>query len=92
MPTTRQISFAQRLRDIRESQRLSRAKLAARSGIGQVTIYHLEIGIRLPMLRTALQLARALGVSLAEFDDIDADDLVPRGAEKRPLGRPRKRE
>ena len=60
--------FARRLRFLREKASLSIPDLAASAKMPRQTIHHLENGARQPSLDTAKRLAKALGVSLAEFD------------------------
>lgn len=61
-------SFARRLRVLRESAGLSIPVLAARADMPRQTIHHLENGDRQPSLDTAKRLAKALRVSLAQFE------------------------
>ena len=57
-----------RLREIRDSQGVSRAKLSRLSGVKASTIGMLELGKReYPRLDTAMQLARALGCTVDEL-------------------------
>ena len=53
-----------RLRQLRESARLSQEQLSARSGLPQETISRLESGVRTPRLATFKKLARGLALPL----------------------------
>ena len=61
-------SFARRLTRLREASGLSIPQLATVAKLPRQTIHHLENGEREPKLATAIRLARALGVSVAEFE------------------------
>ncbi len=70
-------AFGDRLRLLRQQQRLSQAELAARSN-GQITrsgVQKLEAGDRSPGLHTIHALARALGIDPQYFF---REDLPPR--------------
>lgn len=61
-------TFATRLRVLRERASLTISQLADAASMSRQAIHKLERGEREPTLETAKQLAKALGVSLAEFD------------------------
>jgi transcriptional regulator with XRE-family HTH domain len=63
------VSFAQRLRELREAAGLSQYELARRSGVSKQALSKLEKGERQPSWETVRKLARALDVSVAAFDD-----------------------
>lgn len=58
---------AQRLRSIRMNRALSVAELAAASGVSDDTIRRVEAGSHRPQMRTARELAKALGVPVVEL-------------------------
>jgi transcriptional regulator with XRE-family HTH domain len=68
-------AFAKRLKQLRTASGLSQTELADRAGMNRFGIAKLEQGVREPSWGTALRLAKALGVSVAEFatkDEITA--------------------
>jgi transcriptional regulator with XRE-family HTH domain len=80
------MSFSKRLREIRELKGLSREELAERSGLSRGAVRDYEQGHREPSLRSACQLADALGVKVDEMRNGRED-----AADAPPLeGRPRK--
>ncbi len=62
------LPFAARLCKLRKAGGLSIPQLAEKAGLPRQTIHLLENGVREPSLATARTLAKALGVSLAEFE------------------------
>ena len=57
-----------RVRELRESQGLSVAQLAAKSGLTRQTIYNLERGDRpCPSADVLVRIARALGVAVEDL-------------------------
>ena len=60
--------FGTRLKELRESAGLTVYALAKRAKLTQINIHRIENGERDPAWATAVKLAEALGVSLAEFD------------------------
>jgi transcriptional regulator with XRE-family HTH domain len=65
------MTFAEKLRQLRQSAGLSEAGLAERSGVSFGAIHNYCLGLRRPTFRAALQIARALGVSCHTFADCD---------------------
>ena len=59
--------YESRLKRFRGARGLSQAELAERVGLTRQAIYMIEAGRYLPNATTALRLARALGVTLAEL-------------------------
>src|SRR5215203_5807413 len=55
------------LRRLREARGLSQRQLAERSGVGRVTIIHVESGQTSPNVETLSRLAAGLGVDVADF-------------------------
>ena len=78
------MAFHARLRELRESVKLTQMDLANRSGVPKASIANLEQGRRKPSLETAQKLATALGVSCEAFNEPAGSD------EPAPRGRPRK--
>ena len=78
------MTFAEKLRELRDAKGLSEAKLAAASGIPFGTVHVYSIGRRKPSFAAVVKLAKALGVTceaFAECDDIATDEEQP-AAEK----------
>jgi transcriptional regulator with XRE-family HTH domain len=61
------MSFARKLREIRQEKGLSREELSERSGLGRGTVRDYEQGRRQPSLQLAFKLAEALGVPVDSF-------------------------
>lgn len=64
-------TFATRLRFLMTREGLSGYALAKRSGLSESTISPFVLGQRLPTLPSLLAIAKALNVSLAEFDGVE---------------------
>jgi transcriptional regulator with XRE-family HTH domain len=76
-------TFGELLLQLRTAAGLSQPVLAERAGIGVSTLRQFEYGMREPTFGTLVRLARALGVSLAEFDDAATDQAAgPTGTPK----------
>ena len=65
---TDSIQFGDRLRELRERAKLSKAALSRRSGISKQFLGDLERGRRSPSLAVAKVLATALGVRLSAWE------------------------
>jgi len=65
------MTFAEKLKAIRAKAGLTQAGLAQASGLGLGTIRDYEQGAKEPVLRSAIKLARALGVAVEAFADDD---------------------
>ena len=90
------MTFAEKLKELRQGKGLSQAGLAAASGVPVGTIRDYEQGKREPLLSNAQRLARALGASLDTFPAPDEsgtrDTPRPRGRKagaSPPAGPPR---
>jgi transcriptional regulator with XRE-family HTH domain len=83
-------TFAARLKRLREAAGISQVELAGRAGLHTYSIAKFEQGQREPSLESAQALAKALGVSLATFDDVAFDEAQADKAPPRTPGRPRK--
>jgi transcriptional regulator with XRE-family HTH domain len=78
------MTFAARLQQLRARAGMTQAALAAESGLSLGTIRDYEQGNKVPTLKSAVQLARALGTDCRTF--ADCEDV----AEEKPK-RPTKR-
>jgi transcriptional regulator with XRE-family HTH domain len=79
------VTFAERLKELRDRVGLTQAGLHRASGLSLSVIYDYEQGKREPSLRSAFRLADALGVDVNVFKDCDGP--APKPAAARP-GRP----
>ena len=81
------MTFADRLRQLREERGMTQAGLAEASGLPLGSIRNYEQGQREPYWGVVFKLADALGVSCDKFHDCvsGAAELAPK-----PRGRPRK--
>jgi transcriptional regulator with XRE-family HTH domain len=82
-------TFAQKLQQSRTHAGLTQAGLAEQSGLGLGTIRDYEQGNREPSLRSAVMLAKALGVSVETLADSGGSGTKPAAPKKGP-GRPPK--
>lgn len=62
-------TFGQRLRVLMDARDVSITALATTTGLNRPYLSRLVRGIHAPGVEIAIQIARGLGVSLAEFDD-----------------------
>jgi transcriptional regulator with XRE-family HTH domain len=72
------MTFAEKLRELREAAGLSEAKLAELSGVSFGAVHNYGLGLRRPTFEAAAKLARALGVTCDAFaacDDIAGSRL-----------------
>jgi len=75
-----QMTFAERLRELRDSKGLSEAKLAKLSGLPFGTVHVYGIGRSKPSYSAVLKLAKALEVdctAFAECEDLKAEETEP---------------
>ncbi len=86
------MTFAERLRRLRDKAGLSEARLAKASGVSFGALHDYGQGRRMPSFVAVVRISRALGTSceaFADCDDVQADEeIAPEPA--RPRGRPRK--
>ncbi len=71
------MTFAERLRKLRDSKGISEVKLAELSGIPYGTVHTYVMGRRKPSFTAVLKLAKALGVdctAFAECEDLQGDE------------------
>jgi transcriptional regulator with XRE-family HTH domain len=82
-----EMSFSEKLQQLREQSGLSQAGLAEKSGLSLRSIQNWEQGHRNPSAKVILALARALDVPAETFLlELTRKNRAP----KRPRGRPRK--
>jgi DNA-binding XRE family transcriptional regulator len=67
MPMKAETGFGARLKELREAAGLTQGDLAEACGVNRFSIAKVEQGLRDPSWPLALRLARALGVSVADF-------------------------
>lgn len=76
------MTFAEKLRELRDAKGLSEAKLAEVSGIPFGTIHVYSLGRRKPSFAAVVKIAAALGVTCAAF--ADCDDVAEGDQEQKP--------
>jgi transcriptional regulator with XRE-family HTH domain len=81
------MTFAEKLKELRTDQSLSREELAAKSGVARATIRDYEQGRRQPLWDVLFKLCKALDVSSEAFAECVGDMRLP---PKSPRGRPPK--
>jgi len=74
------MTFAKRLRELRDTVGISEAKLAEASGVSFASIHEYGLGRRKPSFAAAVKIARALGVTCEAF--ADCDDVADDGKKK----------
>jgi transcriptional regulator with XRE-family HTH domain len=84
------MTFAEKLRQLRDAAGLTQEQMAKRSGINLWTIRGYEQGRREPNWKGVLSLAKALNVAAEVFSECDETTVDEQSA--RPWGRPRKPE
>jgi transcriptional regulator with XRE-family HTH domain len=81
------MTFAEKLRELRDAAGLSEAKLADLSGVAFGSLHEYGLGRRKPSFTSVVRLARALGTTCEAFagcEDIAGADMAkPRGKGKR---------
>lgn len=65
------MTFAQRLRELRDKAGLSEAKLAKASGVSFASVHEYGSGRRHPSFLAVVKLAKALGVTCEAFADCE---------------------
>jgi len=86
------MTFAEKLRDLRDRAGLSEAALAKKSGVPFGTIHFYGLGRRKPTFNSVVRVAAALGVSceaFADCDDVRSEDPETEPPESK-RGRPAK--
>jgi transcriptional regulator with XRE-family HTH domain len=79
------MTFAEKLRQLRENKGFTQASLAAQCGLSLGVVRDYEQGKRKPMLDSAFKLCRALAVPVEAFAECDGNDGP---SPKRSRGRP----
>jgi transcriptional regulator with XRE-family HTH domain len=69
------MTFAERLRSLRDAAGLSEAKLAAASGVSFASIHEYGLGRRMPSFVAVVKIAGALGLDCTAF--ADCEDVTP---------------
>lgn len=91
MPRRKIDWYGHRLRSLRIAAELSQAELGKRVGLAGSQINKLETNVNQPTLATALALAEAMGVSIADFcEGRQAGIFAVEEPAPRPRGRPKK--
>ena len=84
------MTFAEKLRELRDAAGLSEAKLAEGSGVSFSSIHDYGLGRRKPSFAAVVKIAKPLGVTceaFAECEDMVADEPAPPAARpKKPAG------
>jgi transcriptional regulator with XRE-family HTH domain len=74
------MTFAKKLRELRDKAGLSETKLAEVSGVGIGAIHQYGLGRNKPSFANVLKLAKALGVTCEAFaacEDLDGEEKAP---------------
>jgi putative transcriptional regulator len=73
------MTFAEKLRELREAKGLTEAQLAEASGVTYGSIHAYGLGRRKPSFHAVVKIARALGVTCEAFANCDdvGDDAEP---------------
>ena len=78
--TRKRVTFARRLREVREQRGLSQSDVAERTGLLQAAVSHFETGRRTPSLENLIRLVDALNVSAdVLLGRSGVDSAQPRG-------------
>jgi transcriptional regulator with XRE-family HTH domain len=70
------MTFAEKLKELREAAGLSEAKLAEKSGLTFASVHGYGLGRRTPSFPAVLKIALALGMTCEAF--AECDDMAPR--------------
>jgi transcriptional regulator with XRE-family HTH domain len=65
------MTFAEKLRELRDKAGLSEAKLAKASGLAFGSVHSYSLGRRSPSFTAVVKIARALGVTCEAFADCE---------------------
>jgi transcriptional regulator with XRE-family HTH domain len=74
------MTFAERLRELRDAKGLSQAKLADASGVSFASVREYGMSRRKPSFEAVVKLARALGVTVEAFadcEDVGGESATP---------------
>ncbi len=76
-------NIGRKIKELRESKKLSQRQLAKDSGVPQATINRIESGeIKEPSLSNATKIANALGVTVTELQGNDISTVIARSAQR----------
>jgi transcriptional regulator with XRE-family HTH domain len=84
------MTFAEKLRELRDAAGLSEAKLAKLSGVPFASLHDYGLGRRKPSLAAAVKIAHALGVTCEAFagcDDVAAPPPPKKPRTRKPKGK-----
>jgi DNA-binding XRE family transcriptional regulator len=84
------MTFADKLRELRDAAGLSEAKLAKLSGVPFASLHDYGLGRRKPSLAAAAKIARALGVTCEAFMECEDVAGAPPPPEKSKAPKPRR--
>ena len=73
---SKSINVGEKIKNLRESKKISREELSERSGLNLDQIISIEENTNLPSLAPLIKIARVMGVRLGTFLD-DSDELGP---------------
>lgn len=95
------MSFAARLKQLRETAKLTQQELADKAGLHRVAVARLETGEREPSWATVRAIVHALGVSCEAFDEVSVHAVAksrgmigkatPAGADQAEAKKPRRK-
>lgn len=91
-PDSQRVEFGRRLRELRRSRGWTLAQLAERSGLAISTISKAERGVMALTYDRMLQLARGIGVDMAEFFSNEGEAFAPGSFAIAPRGTFRRQE
>jgi transcriptional regulator with XRE-family HTH domain len=83
------MDFKEKLRELRMAKGLSQKAFADAVGVSQVAVTHWEHGGKIPSLKWAQAICKALDVPITVFDGCDFPEKEP--AKKPVRGRPKKK-
>jgi transcriptional regulator with XRE-family HTH domain len=88
------MTFAEKLRQLRDGAGLSEARLADAAGLTFASVHGYGLGRRTPSFPAVVKLSRALGVSCEVFDDCDdmSEEEPPAKRSGTDRGKPRSAE
>lgn len=83
------MTFAEKLRELRDAAGFSEAKLAEASGVSFSSIHEYGLGRRSPSLAAAVKIARALETTCEAFADCEDVDQQPASSKRKIAGKSR---
>jgi transcriptional regulator with XRE-family HTH domain len=82
------VTFAEKLKELREKAQISQAGLSRASGMSLSAIHDYEQGKREPSLRSAVKIAAALGTDCRAFADCTEEEEKPKAKKRKGKGKP----